>query len=800
MPQNLRLACRLLLRSPVFSVLSILTLTIAIGANTAVFSIVDSFLLRSLPFSDPEALVHLWSTDRKAGERELRVSGPTLLDWSESAGAFEGIDGFYYGSTALARADLTESVETAWVTPGLLGLLGSSPVSGRTFLADEGIEGGAPVVVVSERLWRRRLGGTPDIVGRTILLDRRPHEVVGVMPAAFEFPMKTIELWLPVRPDPAGDREAAKFQVVGRLKDGVSIGQAQTEMDAVARRLEEAYPEALSASGVNIVPLREALIFHFPLVRKLLLALAVTALLVLFIACTNVAGAMLSRALDRSREMSIRMAVGAGRAQLVRQLLTESSMVALLGAVGGILFAVWATRGIGTAIPEAFYRVGAIHVGPRALAFTLVLTVVSTFLFGLVPALRASWTEMNVALKEGTISTVGGARWTRWLGDGLVVLQVMLTLALLAGAALMLQSVRRLNQADPGFHPRAVLTAKLSLPRSVYPEPADAGRLREAVLTELRSLGNVEAAAAANVLPLNSETLKGKFVPVGQESLEDRPPSAIEAVVTPGYFEVLGIPLLSGRAFEQQDGGGPPVVVINRTLARSYFAGRDPVGSHLRLLDHDEAVVSIVGVVADVRHEGLHQPIEPQVYMPYSQQPVRTVKLLARTSGDPRSLAGAMRRAVGRFDSGVALEIRSMDEIVAESLSLPRLLSNLLSFLAVAALVLATMGVYGMVSQVGVRRRREIGVRLALGASRRDILARMLRRGGGPALVGVVLGVPAGLAIAQLLRNFLYEVGTADPLTFVVVTAFILGVALLASYLPARSAASLDPTIVLRSE
>lgn len=795
--REIRLSARTLLKHPAFTAMAVVTLALAISANTAVFSLVNAFLLRPLPYSQPEKLVHLWETDQQSGARKQRTSLPGFRDWTELSRSFEGLAAFYYGPYTLTGGEHADRIEVARVSANLPSLLGVAPALGRVFAAGEDRPGQNRVILLSDRLWRRQFGGDPGVVGRRVQLDREPYEVVGVMPPGFEFPMRSIEAWIPLglaaADHPRNDR---MLQVVGRLRDGVTLAQAQAEMNGIAQGLAASYPAEMKGRGVNVVPLREALVFFYDKVRLLLLALAATSGLVLLIAATNVASGMTAWAIERSREMAIRLAIGASRRRLVGQLLTESALLALAGAGAGVLLAVWAARLLSATVPQDLYRVGEIEVDGRAVGFSLLAALVAMAIFGLSPVIQSFRVDFVEGLKDG--KTLGGGVRRRNARKLLVVSQMVMALALLTSAALTIQSFARLLRVDPGFDHESVLTVELSVPESQYPDGARVASFYRQTLERLRALPGVQAAAATDLLPLNFETNTREYELEGQPVAGDARPRAIETVVTPGYFETLRVPLLRGRGLsDRDDETAQPVVVVSQALAAK-IGGGDLLGRRLRLLDQPPVVATIIGVVGDVKHRSLHEPVEPQIYRSQYQVPQRANKLLVR-AGSAAAAAPAVRQEIWRLDPGLPLKVRSLDEILRESLALPRLLSLLLTIFAIVALSLAAVGIYGLIWNLVSERTQEIGVRIAMGAGERDILRLIVSQGARLALAGLVLGVPAGFALARLLGGFLYGVDATDPLTFAATAAFILGVALLASYMPARSALRIDPVIALKT-
>jgi len=798
--QDFRYALCQLARNRGPTVVSVLALALGIGALTLTFSVIDAYLLRPLPFEAPDRLVHLWSTQDKQGWTMLRVAVPDLLDWRDQTRTFEDLAAFNYTGEDLTGGERPEKIATGRVSANVFTVLGVEPVLGRGFLPGEDLPGQGAVAVLSHDFWRRRFDGDPAVLGRTIELGGRQYEIVGVMPPGFVFPLPTTQLWTPRELDTARyGRDAGLVQVVGRLRPGVTTTEARAEMEAIAARLGAAHPDTNADRGVTIVPLRAALNFGYDIFRTMAVVLGVADLFVLLIACANVSSLLLGQALGRAREVSVRTALGASRGRLVRQFLIESTVLAAAGGVVGVLLAAWGVRAVGAGIPDDLYRVGDISIDGPALAFGLAATLAAVLLFGLMPALGASRQALAQALRQGA-SSVTAARGSLRVQSALVAGEVGMAVLLLVGTVLMIRSYQNLERVDPGFDARQVLTMTIGLPPG-YATAERVAVFHRAVAAEVASVPGVTAAATTDFLPLNHETDVVEFSLAGREADPTQPPpTALRLTVSPGYFAVMDVPVRGGRAFTEADGAGAArVVVINETMARNYFSGEDPVGRQVRLDDRQSA--TIVGVVEDTRQVDVALAPGAQIFVPQAQAPTRHLRVLARTAGEPLPMTSMVSEAVWRVDPNLPLvEIRSLEQVVREFLLPQTAMSATLGALALGALLLAVVGVYGLMAFFVSRRTHEIGIRMALGASPRDVLTMVLRRGLWLTLTGLVAGLAAAVGLAQVMSSLLFGVGAVDPFTFVVVPALLLAVALLSCYVPARRAAALDPLVSLRCE
>jgi putative ABC transport system permease protein len=815
--QDLRFAVRTLLRRPLFTALAVLTLALGIGANTAIFSVVNAVLLAPLPFDAPDRLVVVWSSNPEFAKAiglpdKLPASAGPFYDWRAQSRTLEHLSRVASDRATLTGRGEPEILNLVNVSGDLFELLGTRPFLGRTIQpADEAA--GTRVAVLSHRFWMWRFGGDPSIVGQTLVLADKPVVVVGVMPPSFAFPRGAEmpsgfafaaepDLWFPMllTPEERQTRDNHDSVALARLKPGISRAAANAEMRALAARLAQQYPDTDQGWTVRVEPLPEQLTGA---VRPALLLLSAAVALVLLIACVNVANLLLAQAASRQKEVAVRTALGASRGRMVRQLLTESLLLALAGGAFGTLLAFWSLRALASLIP-AGVRVGSLGLDGRVLAFTFVLALAAGALAGLAPALQMTHSDLASTLRDGTRAGSVTSRGRRTL-RALVVAETAMAVLLAVGAGLLLRSFARLTAVDPGFRPRGVLTAQVTLAGSRYPT-ARVAAFYVAALERVRALPGVEAAGAVSSLPMSGNESIGGFLVKGMPRPEPgRSPNADRRSATPGYFEALGIPLLRGRLFRDGDAAdGQRVAVIDETLARTYWPGTDPLGKRIRRGDFDDPQpkwITVVGVVGNVRNSGLHVEPRPQLYLPETQLTAPVMSLAVRTQGDPRRLAAAARAAVHAVDPDQAVsEVMTMDEMVDRSLAGRRFNLVLLSLFAGLALVLSAVGIYGVISYSVAQRTREMGLRMALGAQRRTVLALVVREAGALTLGGLAAGLVLSLAATRVMASLLFGVGATDPLTLAVVSCGLALVSLAAASVPGQRATRVDPMVALRSD
>jgi putative ABC transport system permease protein len=799
--QDLRVALRRLVRAPGFTVAAVLCLALGIGANSAIFTVINSVLLRPLPYADPDRLVGVWEANRDRGADRNSVKPANYLDWLKEQTVFEGMAATADASLALTDGGEPEQVKAQPATAGFLPLLGLRPLLGRTYTAEEEAEG-ARVAILSEGLWRERYGADQGILGRTIRLDGDAYTVIGVMPAVGDLVYRRASprLWVPIGLDPVKHAHGAAgryLQAVARLKPGVTFGAAQAEMATIASRLAASYPEYNAGWTVNVVPLTEQVTGA---VRRPLAILGGVVLVVLLIACANVANLQLAQATVRRREIAVRTALGASRGRVVRQLLVESVLLAGAGGVLGILLALWGTALLGAAAGASIPRIGEIAIDGRILGLTLLVSVIVGLGFGLGPALHAARGAAHEDLKDGTRGTSRHGERSRAL---LVGAQVALSLVLLVGAGLLIKSFARLQNVDPGFDAEGVITARVSLGGEQYGDESRQAAFFQNLLARVNAIPGVEIAGAINWLPLAGSrsatdlTIEGLPVPPpGQE------PGANIGAVDPGYFAAMRIPLRRGRVHtDADDAGAPKTVVVSESFVQRYLPPGDPIGRRIAMPWGDTLRATIVGVVGDVRHTGVDSTVSPTVYWSYRQFPWAFMSVVARTAGDPLALAAPIREAVRSIDPAQPVaDVRTMDEYLGHAVARRRFTLQLLAGFAGLALTLTAIGLYGTAAYGVAQRTRELGIRIALGASDRAVLWGELRRALVVIAAGVGAGIAASLAFGRVLASQLYEVSSTDPLVFAAIALGLAAVGALASYLPARRATRVDPMVAIRAD
>jgi putative ABC transport system permease protein len=782
--QDARYALRMLRRAPGFTTVAVLTLALGIGANSAIFTVVHAVLIRPLPYPEPGRLVGIVQHHTSFGPDF--ATWPDYTDWRDRSASLESLGGAWSRVYNLTGVEEPERLAGAAVTPSLFTTLGVAPQLGGTFNPDG--KGDPRTVVLSHRLWQRRFGNAPDVVGRRVSLNGVPYTVIGVMPPGYAWP-ETAELWVPFVPEPGMTRGYHMFQVVGRLRRNTTLAGARAELETIAAASATAYPENKDW-GIQVSSLLESTVGS---TSRSLLILAGAAGCVLLIACANVAGLLTSRALGRRQEMAVRNALGASRARIVRQLLTESLVLSMSGGAIGLGLAAWAIPRL--LLLTTLPRAAGVALDAPVFAVTLLVSVCTGLVFGLAPAVSASRTSLPAAIG------VRGSAPTGWMRPALLVVEVALAVVLLTGAGLLLRSFYKLQHVETGVNADRVLTARFFLPRASYPVERCVALYQE-MIERVGGLPDVESAAAVSVFPFSGTSANVVF------TSPSRPPSAPGDIITanfssatPGYFRAMGIPLVAGRGFEPGDDAGAPfVAVINRATAERYFPGQDPIGQIVRILGPKPR--TIVGVIPNLRQRALQTPAEPEIYVPHSQFPTGGMFLVVRSRSDrPERLAASVRAAIRSMDRDLPIaSVRTGRDLIDETLSSRRLSLVLLSVFGAVALVLSVIGVYGVLSFTVSQQTKEIGIRMALGAAGRDVLGLILWKGLWPVVVGLTCGIGVALGTTRVLTKMLFEVRPSDPLTLLGVVALLLATAFVAVLVPARRAARVDPLIAVRCE
>jgi predicted permease len=802
--KDLRYGVRTLVKSPAFTIVAVLSLALGIGANTAIFSVVNGILLRPLPYPEAERLAAVWHTPPQAsfpGMTRFSVSPGNYLDWKEQSRAFEQMAIYQYAGLSLGTGGDPVPVTGAAVSSDFFSVLRTQVEKGRVFSPEEEQPGREQVVVLGRGLWQRAFGADPNLIGRTVTLNSRSFTVVGIMPAGFEFPAEA-ELWVPLAWDAAERQTRAihDYLVVARLKPDASLAQAQAEMSTISSRLEQQYPEENKGWGAVVIPLQEDLVGD---VRPALLVLFSAVGFVLLIACANVANLMLARGANRRREIALRIALGATRSRIVRQLLCESVLLAVVGGLFGLLLASWGGQLLVRLSSGSLPNSDEVGMDVWALGFTLLVSLAAGVLAGVAPALQFSKGELSETLKQGTGRGGGGSVKQR-TRKALVVCEVALSLILLVGAGLMIRSFWKLQDVSPGFDVSNSLSMSVLLPATRYSEPQQILSFHDRVVEQLGALPGVVSVGSTTTLPLTGGgsrqpfTIEGRPAPPVSEQ-----PLAQTRYVSPDYFRAIGIPLRQGRPFDERDReGAPQVVVISEAMARRFFPGQNPVGQRLTASFHlQQGPREIVGVVGDVKSTGLDDDAAATMYLPFKQAPRPWITFVARTASDPQNFIQPVSKAVYAVDKEQALTgVRTMEQVLTESLSGRRFNMTLLMTFAGLALALAAVGVYGVMNYSVMLRKRELGIRMALGARAPDVLRLVLGQGLALTLIGVCVGMAGAYALTRLMASLLYGVTATDFLTFGSVSGVLLVVGLLASFLPARRATKVDPMIALRGE
>ncbi|HKR61333.1 MAG TPA: ABC transporter permease [Pyrinomonadaceae bacterium] len=810
--RDLRYSVRMLLKTPGLSAVAVLSIALGIGANTAVFSVVNAVLLKSLPFHGPESLVLIWGDSQGTSNLKGRnqVSATDVADFRKQATSLEEVapfSGWFPIMSGDGSQGTAERIPAIQVGDGFFKVMKGTPALGRVFTPEEQEDGKDRVIVLGHALWQNRFASDPNIVGKTIQLNSRPYTIVGVMgPDSHPLPSTLVapegQFYRPVAEAyDESQRDARHLRAIARLKPGATLDQARAEVHVIAQRLEQEHPVTNRGYGANVVSISDDTIGG---IRRALLMVFGAVFFVLLVACANVANLLLARSSSRHREITIRAAIGAGRWQLVRQLLTESLLLAVCGGSLGLLIATWGTSVIenfGAKINPMFSN---LNMDLRTLAFTIGLTILTALVFGLAPALQISKPNLTESLKEGGRGAGGLASGNR-LRSGLVISEIALTLILLVCAGLLMRTVMRITRVDKGFNSENVLSMSIGLPSAKYPKPENYITFFQQVSERIAALPGVKAAGVTSVMPL-SANFDGRGLAV-----EDHPrPRGEELTVdlyvtTPGYLKAMEIPLLKGRTLDESDTkDAPKVALINNTMARDLWAGQDPLGKRIRFSGDEsdkQPWRTIVGVVNDVSQYALDQKAPMQIYLPHSQFPTSFNTIVVKTTGDPLAMIGAVRNEIVAVDKDQAVfQVATLDQLLGESIVVRRFFMLLLSVFAGLALILAAVGIYGVMSFVVTQRTQEIGIRMALGAQAGDVLKLIVKNGAVLALIGIAVGLVAAFAVTRLMEKLLFGISATDASTFAFVSAVLIGVVLFACYVPARRATKVDPLVALRYE
>ena len=815
MLKDIRFASRQLVKQPAFTSIAVVTIALAIGATTAVLSLVNGLMVRPLSYREPQQLVLLLQHFKSQNLERIPVSPPEFKDYEARAHSFEKLGAFRYTNFNLAGEDRPERISGATVTADVLPLLGVSPIRGRFFQPEECSLGRDDVVIISARLWQRRFNSDPQIIGTKLLLNGKNFTVVGVMPASFDFPLQLFNLgnggqfggradiWKPLAftEEEMKKRGSRSYAMIGRLAPGTSLAQAQTEIESINAQMRREHPDNYmqdNSFGGDVLSLQDLAVSGM---RPALLILLGAVFLVLLIACANLTTMLLARAAAREREIAIRVALGAGRLRLLKQVFTESVLLSLIGGVAGVLLALWGVESLKAVGAQTVPRLREVNIDLVVLGVTLAICVGTGIIFGLVPGLASSRPELTEALKEGGRSSTVGTRRNR-LRNGLVIAEVALALVLLSGAGLLIKSFARLQNVNPGFNPRNALTFEVSLPKIQYPDDASVVRFNNEAQRRVAALPGVQAAGFSTILPLAGTNSDWSFAIEGRPSDNNSPsPDEEKRQVSPDYFRAIETPLIKGRFFSDADSADAPlVIIVNQTFAKKFWPKGDALGKRITFDDpkKNPKWITIVGIVGDIRHFGLDIDPKPEMYVPFSQSAYSTTICVVRSNQDARTLLAAIRREIQAIDSAVPLaNVRSFETVIAESVAPRRLSVVLLGVFAGVAVLLASVGIYGVMSFLVVQRTHEIGVRMALGAQRSDVLKLVLFRSLKLISVGTIIGLIVALMSTHTLRALLYSVSAFDAMTFVLVTILLGAVALAASYLPAIRATKADPMVVL---
>lgn len=796
--QDLRYGARMLAKKPLFTIIAVMTLALGIGANTAIFSVVNAVLLRALPYHKPNQLIVL-STTTPGGDPD-GLSHLEAEDYRARMQSIEDLVCFQSQSVNVTGGDRPDRVRGAFVSSNFFKFFNLTPIVGRTFVAGEDQQGAAKLAVVNEKMWRERLNGDQNLESKKLILNGEPYSVIGVVTTDFKEPLDSdVEIWMPLAYYPGNNgTRAARFAFgMAHLKPGVSLAQAQAEATTIASQLAQAYPKENAGQGARVEYFRDLLVSR---VRPVLWLLFAAVGVILLIACANLANLLLARGLSRQREIAVRAAMGASRWRLIRQLLTETTLIGLVGGAAGVLLAYWGLSAL-LKLPQNFVRAGEVTLDARVLLFAFGVSVITGWLFGLTPALQLARPQLQSFLKEGSRGSGESARWNRVRG-AFVVFQVALSLLLLVSAGLLIRSFDKLLRVDVGFKPEQLLSLEYRLPRNKYNKADAQWNFHRQVTEEVQQIPGVKSVSLVRGLPFSGNGGTTTIIlPDREPPKQGMEPEVMFNTVMPNYFETIGIPFIKGRSFGNEDRADTPgVLIVNQTMAERFWPGQDPLGKQIKF-PQDGSTGTVVGVVGDAKHYWLEEEARPQLYGAYSQSPGIFATLVIRTTVEPLSLSEQVRQAVWKVDSDQPMwKIRTVEFLVNRSMADRKFLMALMGIFASLALLLTTIGLYGVISYLVNQRTQEIGIRMALGAQMGQILRMVLKQGMLLVLTGVALGLGAAWLLTRLMSRLLYRVSATDPVTFVTIAVLLIVVALLACYLPARRATKVDPMVALRYE
>ncbi|HVQ37699.1 MAG TPA: ABC transporter permease [Pyrinomonadaceae bacterium] len=802
--RDLKFSARSLLKHPGFTAVAVLTLAIGIGANTTIFSTVDALIIHPFSFPNQERLIVVWEQNRAVGIKRGSVAPGNFTEWRDQCGGCEHLIAIQQKAFDVSDGSHPERLPGYGVTTGFFDAFGVKAARGRTFLPEDSQPGREQVVVLKHSFWQQQLAGDPAIVGKTISLNQKPFTVVGVMPADFNYPFNSGEMWTPLIFTPAEQQERGDhyLRVIGLLKPGVSLGQAQSELGSIAQRAQQQFPETNAGRDASVVTLTDDAVRGARTGVPILMGAVV---FVLLIACANVANLLLVRAASRQREIAVRLALGSSRARIIRQALTESALIGLMGGTLGLLISIWSIAALANGIPEGFSKFipgwNRLGINLTVLAFTFGLSMLAGLIAGLAPVWHSTRTNLNEALKAGGRSDSGGSH--NRLKGALIVSEVALSLVLLIGAGLMVRSYFEMLRADIGIRSENVLALEISLPRESYQDDSKKIALYDQLLTRVAALPGVLKVGGVSTVPFSSNDNSSTFQIVGRPPFpKAQEPDASTRITTPAYFEAIGTALRRGRLFTAQDDAkSTRVVLVNEAFASKFLPGQDPIGQRLNFGGGEDQTTEIVGIVADVKNNDFDEAPDPTAYFPYLQNVRFTMNLVIRGAQDPTLLASAVRSEVQALDPNLPVSnIKTVGEMINERISPKRLMSYILAVFGLIALLLASVGIYGVMSYAVSQRTQEIGVRMALGAQAGDVLKLVVKNGMTMALIGVGIGLVGAFGLTRLLANLLFKVTPTDLLTFSLVTAALIVVALVACFVPARRATKVDPLVALRYE